>query len=281
MAATATKVCTVCSADCADRPRVKDEFGRYTCKACFDKQTRSAAAPVPKAAPKSAPKVVPPPMLHGFDDEGLDLRSAAMIESKMQPIDLPEAQSCPKCHGFMSGEQRLCMRCGYDRKRGARVTTRVEKDKDVQEERRRSASSFDPMWVVLALGLPAIGTGLWAFADPTMDWVFSISYGLFSLTTSVSVLVAQVRDKAWGYIVLMGLYMASFILPIIAVASGSMAGLAGSLLVLGLVGLIAGLCQLYWVFVESGRAYLQVAWCMCILMRLMTMGLGFAAAAQN
>jgi hypothetical protein len=170
------------------------------------------------------------------------------------------------------------MRCGFDRKRGAKVMTRVEK---VKAEKERRRSSFDPIWIVLLLGIPAIGTGAWAFASPEMAWVFSISYGLFSLITSISVLVAQVRDAAYGYVALMALYIASFILPLVAVASGSMTGMVGSLAIVGLVGLLAGICQLYWVFVESGRAYLQTAWCMCILMRLMSMGMGYAAAAAT
>lgn len=259
MATIAAKVCTVCHGDCSDKPRVKDEFNRYTCRSCLDARVHASNA----AALQD-------------NDELSNLRAAAQIEAKSAALDLPESQSCPKCHNFLADESRLCMRCGFDRKRGAKVITRVEKVK-VEKERRRM--NFDPIWIVLALGIPAMGTGVWAFADIQMLWVFGIAYGLFSLITSVAVLVAQVRDSAYGYVVLMALYMASFILPIVAAASGSMEGLIGGALVVGVVGLVCGLCQLYWVFAESGRSYLQTAWCMCIVMFLMSRGLETMARA--
>ena len=260
MPTAAAKLCTICNRDCSDRPRVKDEFNRYTCRSCLDARTESSNT----AAISDG-------------DDGINLKAAAMIEAKSNALDLPESQSCPKCHNYFADCDRLCMRCGFDRKRGAKVLTRVEK---VKAEKERRRASFDPIWVVLALGIPAIGTGVWAFTDAQMSWVFSLSYGLFSLITSVAVLVAQVRDAAYGYVALMAIYIASFILPIIAVASGSTSGLVGSAAIVGVIGLVCGICQLYWVFAESGRSYLQTAWCMCIVMRLMSMGLNFAAAAS-
>lgn len=198
MAVTASKVCTVCNADCADRPRVKDEFGRYTCKACFDKQARGAAAP----APKSAPRVVtPPPVARGFDDDGLDLRSAAMIEAKMQPVDLPEAQSCPKCHGFMSGEQRLCMRCGYDRKRGSVVNTRVEKvvEKDRNAEKRRAISTANYM----AWGMLVVCVGLAGASFIGRDASIICFWALFTILSCVGITtkICQAIDGDWGWFI--------------------------------------------------------------------------------
>ncbi|TVQ57097.1 MAG: hypothetical protein EA377_01195, partial [Phycisphaerales bacterium] len=32
----AGKICVVCNANCAGRPRVKDPKGRYYCRACYD-----------------------------------------------------------------------------------------------------------------------------------------------------------------------------------------------------------------------------------------------------
>lgn len=113
MATTATKVCRLCNTDCAERPRVKDELGRYTCQACLDKEMARAAS---RAAPASQ-----------RDDDGLAaIRAAAMMEAKSAELDLPETQSCAKCHGYMPPENRICLRCGFDRKRGAKVMTRIE-----------------------------------------------------------------------------------------------------------------------------------------------------------
>ncbi|MDP1660407.1 MAG: hypothetical protein Q8L55_00700 [Phycisphaerales bacterium] len=239
MAATATKVCTVCNADCADRPRVKDEHGRYTCKACLNRQARSAAAP--------APKVVPPPMQHGFDDDGLDLRSAAMIEAKTQPIDLPEAQSCPKCHGFMSGEQRLCMRCGYDRKRGSRVTTRVERQKAEKEERREP---LDVTWIVVGFGLLTVGCAVSALvtsamAVPALLLLSALGFGLY-----ITIIACQFRDGETVYAVCAIL---SFF-----------------------VG-ITGFVTLFWLFAVNDRGWLKGLWA-CMLVSYVTL---FIAVLSN
>jgi len=198
MAVTASKVCTVCNADCADRPRVKDEFGRYTCKACFDKQARGAAA---APAPKSAPRVVtPPPVARGYDDDGLDLRSAALIEAKMQPVDLPEAQSCPKCHGFMSGEQRLCMRCGYDRKRGSKVATRVEavkeRDSSADQKRQWIRNANNMAWGML---LTCVGLTGAAFISHEMALVSVIILSTMLSLVGTTTKICQAIDREWGW----------------------------------------------------------------------------------
>ncbi|HZW05510.1 MAG TPA: hypothetical protein VFF65_00180 [Phycisphaerales bacterium] len=135
MSATATKVCSVCNVDCANRPRVKDELGRYTCKQCVE---RASAAGQQRA-----------------DDDGLDLRAAAMMEARSEAAELPEAESCPKCHGFMAASQRLCTRCGYDRKRGAKVMTRVEQVKEQKSDwlsKRRESQRTDR----------AVGIAVWS-----------------------------------------------------------------------------------------------------------------------
>lgn len=123
MATTAAKVCRICMVDCGDHPRVKDELGRYTCKACYDREEALNNAALRRAA--GAP---PARQLHE-DNATADLRAAAMIEAKTEPLDLPDSKACPKCHGYLPETERLCMRCGFDRRRGCRVATRVECEK--------------------------------------------------------------------------------------------------------------------------------------------------------
>lgn len=194
MAATATKICTICNTDCADRPRVKDEFGRYACKACLEKQEAQAAAKA-KGATGAPPKA-------GEDDE-LDLRSAAMMEAKSAAMDLPEAQCCPKCNGFMPNDQRLCMRCGFDRKRGAKVMTKVEKvvePRDARKDgkRREIALHNYAAWGLLVV---CVAVGAASFVGSGAAFIcLLISIGILSYV-GITTKICQAIDGDWGWFV--------------------------------------------------------------------------------
>lgn len=181
MAATAAKVCTVCNVDCADRPRVKDEFGRYTCRACLD------ALPPAKADP---------------DGDGPDLRSAAMMEAKSAALDLPEAQSCPKCHGFLNEGQRLCMRCGFDRKRGAKVVTRVEKvkeEKSSTDGKRRALRMYN--YAAYAILAVTLGIGAASFISEDVAFICLLaSFGILGLV-GITTKICQAIDGDWVWFI--------------------------------------------------------------------------------
>jgi len=230
MAATATKVCTVCQGDCSTKPRVKDEFGRYTCRECLD---QGPAYPASSA--------------RGADDDGLDLRAAAMMEVKSLALDLPETQSCPKCHGFLPTEARLCMRCGYDRKRGSKVMTKVEK---VKEEKERRRQPLDVTWIVVGFGLLVVGAAVSACftgvaAVPAMLLLSALGLGLY-----ITIIACQIRD---GETIYAACAIASFF-----------------------VG-ITGLATLFWLFAVNDRGWLKGLWA-CMLISYITL---FIAMVSN
>lgn len=233
MAATATKVCTICNADCSDKPRVKDEAGHYACKSCHDKQA-NVVAPAAKSVPTRTPPPVAPPS--AFDEDGIDIRSAAMLEARTQAAELAEAESCPKCHGYLQSDQRLCMRCGFDRKRGAKVMTRVEKVKEQKEERRRQP--LDITWIVVGFGLLTVGCAASALltsamAVPALLLLSVLGFGLY-----ITIIACQFRDGETVYAVCA---IASFF-----------------------VG-VTGFVTLFWLFAVNDRGWLKGLWACMIL----------------
>ncbi|MFT3684696.1 MAG: hypothetical protein QM783_07150 [Phycisphaerales bacterium] len=154
-----------------------------------------------KPAKAAASAAAPPAGASGpsIFDEGADLRAAAMMEAKSGAADLPEAQSCPRCQGYLDVEQRLCMRCGYDRKRGAKVMTRVEADKEVKSDwvtKRRQSQKIDQV-VGIAVGsaclvlLAAFSVG---FYVPILMVVSFPLLAIISLGTMVTLVVFAFID---------------------------------------------------------------------------------------
>lgn len=114
----AAKVCALCGADCAGRPRVKDAKGRYYCRTCYD-QAREKKLPV--EAGRSSARTTPPaePAGLGPPDVMHDLLAA---EEQGQP--LAEQTTCPEC-GSSIGGGVICMSCGYDMRTGKKLSMKV------------------------------------------------------------------------------------------------------------------------------------------------------------
>jgi ribosomal protein L32 len=177
------KVCSVCNVDCSTKPRVKDELGRYTCKACFDGVAAKAAHSAAAAQ----------------QNEDADLRAAAMMEAKSMAADLPEAQSCPRCQNYLTVDQRVCLRCGYDRKRGAKVMTKVEVDKEVKSDwvsKRRQSQKVDKtvglvVWSLCLVLLAGFSVG---FYVPVLFMITVPILALISVCTTVTLIVFAFID---------------------------------------------------------------------------------------
>lgn len=114
------KVCVVCNADCAGKPRVKDPKGRYYCKPCYDRKAaeRAGAPMLDLGSPAPPPPVEPAP-----DDELADIFGMAAEASVAPPIAL----SCPKCHAGMDAGAVFCVQCGHDLRSGHAAKTRVQR----------------------------------------------------------------------------------------------------------------------------------------------------------
>ncbi len=109
------KICVVCKQDVSNKPRRKDQAGKYICEDCAKKVAATkAATPAPKPAANA-------PASEGLSDD--------FWNSKMQPTG--GAAACPGCGTMMPGGAKLCTRCGYDLATGKphRTHFSVEKDK--------------------------------------------------------------------------------------------------------------------------------------------------------
>ncbi|MBX3404975.1 MAG: hypothetical protein KF699_16305 [Phycisphaeraceae bacterium] len=103
------KACTRCGQDCAGKPRVKDQHGRYTCQACLDRIKAERAAPAGPEPPPSAPEP------EGFDVFALE-----------PSADDTRTSPCRNCGRPLPESAALCVSCGFNRKLG-----RVMRDNDV------------------------------------------------------------------------------------------------------------------------------------------------------
>ena len=80
-----SKVCVVCGADCAGRPRVKDPRGRYFCKPCYETAVQNKKHAKEAAAAPSTPR------------------------------------GCPGCGRPLATNAVLCINCGFDLTTGQAV----------------------------------------------------------------------------------------------------------------------------------------------------------------
>ncbi len=102
------KVCTRCGQDCAGKPRVRDQQGRYLCKACVERvkaEHAMAASPAPQLAQPAPPAAASEP--EGFDAFALEPSS-----------DEPKAAPCRNCGAPLAEGAVLCVACGFNRKLG-------------------------------------------------------------------------------------------------------------------------------------------------------------------
>ena len=95
------KICLICKQDCAAKPRVRDNQGRYYCKACIAnrKQEQTAGAiPIDTAQP--------PPM-----------------------------KTCSVCVRPMAPGTVVCMNCGHDTRKGIQTSALVQKSRTKKGKR--------------------------------------------------------------------------------------------------------------------------------------------------
>ncbi|MCC6677224.1 MAG: zinc ribbon domain-containing protein [Phycisphaerales bacterium] len=101
------KICIICRQDCSNRPRVKDAKGRYLCKSCEQARAKRETAPAGAAAspgPDSDP-----------DSNPFDLMPDSLLSDGPAP--------CPACNQPIPAGSVLCLHCGFDVRKGARLLT--------------------------------------------------------------------------------------------------------------------------------------------------------------
>ncbi len=104
------KVCVRCGTDCAGKPRVKDQHGRYTCQPCVNQL--KAARPAQAAATPSlhAPEPTTP------EPEGFDVFDLAPEPSS------PKTSPCGNCGRPVSEQAVVCVGCGFSKQLGRVLT---------------------------------------------------------------------------------------------------------------------------------------------------------------
>jgi hypothetical protein len=112
---TTGKICVRCQTECSDRPRIKDQAGRYICKPCLKPEELSKLKQGRSAAPAAA----------GHEAvRQLDESSGALPDVPAIPITVsPSLSVCPKCRSSIPYGQGLCIECGYDVARGRQLST--------------------------------------------------------------------------------------------------------------------------------------------------------------
>jgi hypothetical protein len=129
------KTCVECGKDCTGVPRVRDRQGRYYCRDCYERRSRSIAPAVcakslpPEAAVATAADRGGTPLAQ----EGEWLTELASKEEKADGVaevsrpgqssavdgsDSAGTWRCPNCEAPVSTPARICDRCGFDFERG-------------------------------------------------------------------------------------------------------------------------------------------------------------------
>lgn len=145
------KSCAKCGVDCTSIARVKDERGRYFCKACYDKAIAAMASRIIESAPaargdaaarSAAPASVPvasqtPIGLDAMDEPADLLNEAATPEQAAHDVEIyalaePERpknhepmRDCPSCGREMRERDSNCPHCGFN------TVLNVEADEDL------------------------------------------------------------------------------------------------------------------------------------------------------
>src|SRR5688572_26007568 len=106
---TTRKICGICGEDCSARPRIKDQQGRYFCKACAEQAAQRRAAPPPPAAAAAEEDALP----------------ASFWNDAAAQTTTP----CPSCGSPMGQGAVICLSCGRNRQSGRGAKVKVAKAK--------------------------------------------------------------------------------------------------------------------------------------------------------
>jgi len=135
------KLCRACGTDVADKPRIKDAHGNYVCRDCLEKlRARQAQQRAKSASPEDETKSAGRNPGHASRSPALTMKQMAQRAHEPVPGNDPEfellrqtsaqrARSmsvCDHCAHEIDADAVICVRCGYDRRKGRRVTTRID-----------------------------------------------------------------------------------------------------------------------------------------------------------
>lgn len=164
----------ICGADCADRPRIRNQRGEYACKACVSARkagTKPADARIGQELLDENRNSSHPPVRaqHPVRDTDADLASAltaaASIEASTNAGEpaFRVMKDCPVCGAVVKDEQVICLSCGADIARGKKSRVRVFERADNEPPAKPNALRL-AISVSLAVVGAGIGVGIWIAA---------------------------------------------------------------------------------------------------------------------
>lgn len=171
------KVCIVCRQDCSNRPRNKDEQGRYTCQDCAKKMATagasrggSASAAPSRPVVKSASAGGAPPVAAaakqaagrgaGAMDDGLhrlaaDPLPAYMFEEK--PVEVgADQEMCQNCGQLIKKSHVICIKCGHNKQNHKTLHTALKRPEIINDGKKsKTYFTLDNIYVVGGIWLSA------------------------------------------------------------------------------------------------------------------------------
>lgn len=172
----AAKTCIFCGVDCAGKPRVKDERGRYACKACAEKR-QAAALLGALDAPVDAADLLAEPALGDLAEpayalvpedrsSGADRAAVAGVHpaNGSNPASGSAARRCSNCGSGLDPADVLCVKCGRMLESGRPVETKKARAlaaKPTREQQKaRDAAAQAQRDVIVPIVLFVVGVGL-------------------------------------------------------------------------------------------------------------------------
>lgn len=261
--ATGEKRCSRCGKDVSGRSRAKDAQGNYICAECLDKartrsQTPRQRQPGGGAVAMAGGGTVGAAALQAPDGGADDLMSKLVQDSIEEG-----KQGCPNCRASMKANQRLCVKCGYDREKGSALHTKIEKPVVVKEQGAGLKITGLQQWIVTGVAaLILLGLYIPAISDPSNS---DMVLGYLGYTGVVFLIVAiwcafEAFEEGNYFI---GGFMGA------AMMKGLF--LRRSVIGKGLAVIVLVLCIAYWAFFESSSELLKLL----ALVAFLGMGLVF------
>jgi hypothetical protein len=238
----AAKLCTVCGIDCAGKPRIKDQQGRYICKECFDKakQTRQTQKNPPAPAPVAEAKAAVP--AEGDNSFLLDIGSK-------ESTGIAGTKPCPECGRAVPAQAVLCIGCGYNLSTGKRLQVKVIKAKQPKEAKEsKPVSPLLGPWPVTAV-FAAITLGLFGYGmtdQPMMGMYTLMLWGMSAIVFIATIVMGFMDEPAAGF---------KLLLPIPCIVVLFFSGFLFYILLL--FGLFY---HPYWIYARCQNLYMRGIW---------------------
>ncbi|MGH7132421.1 MAG: hypothetical protein ACREJO_10800 [Phycisphaerales bacterium] len=262
------KVCVVCKQDCSNRPRNKDEQGRYTCQDCAKKLATagasrggSASAAPPKAVVKAtssggAPAVaVPAKQAAGRGsggDDGIyrlaaDPLPAYLFEEKAVELTA-EQETCQNCGHVMRKSHVICIKCGHNKQNHKTLHTVLKRPEVLKEAKARRVTMgevFNSAYCLGAIALVTIGLVIWMVGSSgdkgNNDFVIAYAVaGLYTLIAGVIIIVAAFMTSLVDGLLVLFLPVYSLYWALAKCESGFVKALYWSSVLVSIVSFVTG-----------------------------------------